>query len=92
MAAQHMVTEHAVCALPGDHRDWRHLVIRVQRRGATDRWLVTWGAYYLTADGDWYPSMSRAVEYDEDEALIAADMVSKTVDVNGLTAADLLNR
>lgn len=87
-----MITEHAICALPADHRDWRHLVIRVQRRGATDRWLVSWGAYYLTSALDWYPSMSGAAEYDEAEALRTAEVMSQHVDVSGLTAADLLAR
>jgi hypothetical protein len=92
MTVTQFVTEHAVCALPADHRDWRHLVIRVERIGATDRWRVVWGAYFLTADGGWYPSMSRAVEYDEYDALLAAEEMAKRVDVNGLTAADLINR
>lgn len=87
-----MVTEHAVCALPADHPDWRHLVIRVQRRGSSDHWLVTWGAYYLTKDAEWYPSMSEAAEFGEPEALHAAELMAPLVDVNGLRAADLLNR
>lgn len=87
-----MITEHAVCALPEDHRDWRHLVIRVQRRGSTDRWLASWGSYYLTAALDWYPSTSQAAEYDEAEALRVAETMAAFVDVNGLTAADLLAR
>ena len=87
-----MITEHAVCALPAGHPDWRHLVIRVQRRGNTDRWLVVWGAYYLTVSSDWYPSASAAAEYGEDEALQVAETMSHVVDVNGLTAADLAGR
>lgn len=88
-----MITEHAICALPDDHPDWRHLVIRVQRRGSTDRWLVCWGgAYYLTTEFDWYPSMSQAAEFDEADAVEAAEVMSHRVDVSGLTAADLLDR
>lgn len=87
-----MITEHAVCALPADHRDWRHLVIRVQRLGATDRWVVRWDPYYLTAGSDWSPSRSDAAEYDEAEALRRADGMVLMVNVNGLYAADLLAR
>lgn len=86
-----MITEHAVCALPDDHRDWRHLVLRVKRRGNTDRWVIAWGAYYWDGD-DWYPSVGNAVEYDETAALDVAEQLKVQVDVNGLTAADLLNR
>lgn len=86
-----MITEYAVCALPDDHRDWRYLVLRVKRRGNTDRWLVTWGAYFWDGN-DWYPSGSNAAEYDEHDALDMADRLKGTIDVNGLTAADLLER
>lgn len=87
-----MITEHAVCALPADHRDWRHLVIRVQRLGATDRWVVRWGPYYLTAGLDWSANRPDAAEYDEAEALRRAEGMVLMVDVNGLTASDLLAR
>lgn len=86
-----MITEHAVCALPADHPDWRYLVLRIKRRGSTDRWLITWGAYYWDG-GDWHPSMGNAVEYDEERALHLAGQLTVQVDVNGLTAADLISR
>ncbi len=86
-----MITEHAICALPDDHRDWRHLVLRVKRRGNTDRWLITWGPYCWNG-ADWHPSMADAAEYDEAGALHLAEQLKFQVDVNGLTAADLLER
>ena len=87
-----MITEYALCALPDWHADWRHLAIRVRRRGPGDRWLLTHGAYYLTGDGDWSPAIEDAVEYGETDALRIAEQQTVLVEVNGLTAADLLNR
>lgn len=87
-----MVTEHAICALPADHRDWRHLVIRVQRRGNTDEWVLNHGNYYLTPTGDWSPDRRAALTADEDHALTTAENWAPLVEVNGLTAADVLNR
>jgi hypothetical protein len=87
-----VITEYAVCALPDDHGDWRYLVLRVKRRGNTDRWLVTWRDSYWWTGDDWYPSMSGAKEYDEHDGLDMADRLKGTVEVNGLTAADLLAR
>lgn len=87
-----MITEHAVCALPADHPDWRHLVIRVQRRGSTDRWVLNHCGYYLTVFGRWEPSMADAMHLPEAAALDAAEGHALLVEVNGLTAADLLNR
>jgi hypothetical protein len=86
-----VITEYAVCALPEDHRDWRHLVLRVKRRGNTDRWVIEHGAFYWTGD-DWYPSMGQAAEYDDAEALHLAEYLKAQVEMNGLTAADLLAR
>lgn len=86
-----MITEYAVCALPDDHPEWRHLVLRVRRRGNTERWLIEHGGYYW-AGFDWYPSMSGAQEYSEERALALADQLTAQVDVNGLTAADFLAR
>ena len=87
-----MITEYAVCALPDTHRDWRYLVLRVKRRGNTDRWLIEHaGAYYWTGD-DWYPSMSGAREYDLQGALDLAEQLKIQVEVDGLTAADLIER
>lgn len=84
------VTEHAICALPADHPDWRHLVIRVQRRGSTDHWRVTHGGFYLTDRGEWLPNVEDAMVLSEDSALDVAHAQAPLVDVNGLTAADLL--
>ena len=87
-----MITEHAICALPADHRDWRHLVIRVQRRGTDDSWVLNHGNYYLVADGEWSPSQSDALRFNETLALEVAEHWSERVEVNGLNAFDLLNR
>lgn len=87
-----MVTEHAVSALPEDHRDWRHFVIRVQRRGSSDRWVLQHSPFYLTPDGLWSPAISDAVELTEATALAQAAEWAPLVEVNGATAADLLNR
>jgi hypothetical protein len=87
-----IVTEHAVCALPADHRDWRHLVIRVQRRGSTEHWRVMHGSFYLTDCGEWSPNVEDAMVLSEESALDFAHAQAPLVDVNGLTAADLINR
>ncbi|GAA0494228.1 hypothetical protein Ade02nite_20530 [Paractinoplanes deccanensis] len=87
-----MITEHAVCALPPDHRSWRHLVIRVERIDATEEWRVRWGAEYLTSGADWSPDARDAEQFTEQDALDVAEVMSRHVDVDGLTAADLLNR
>ena len=87
-----MITEHAICALPADHRDWRHLVIRVQRRGSEDSWVLNHGNYYLVPDGEWSPDRSAALRFDEHLALEVAEHWAERVEVNGLTAFDLLNR
>jgi hypothetical protein len=63
------VTEHAVCALPPEHRDWRHLVIRVQRRGSSDHWRVMHGCLYLTDRADWSSYVEDAVILSEESAL-----------------------
>ena len=87
-----MITEYAVCALPGWHSDWRHLVIRVQRRGAGNRWILNHGAFYLTGDGDWSAWIRDAADYEHADALRVAEQQSVLVEVIGLTAADLMNR
>ncbi len=87
-----MITEHAVCALPSDHQEWRHLAIRVKRRGSTDEWVLVHGSYYLVANGEWSPSAADALRFDERLALEVAEHWKERVDVNGLTAADLLDR
>lgn len=85
-----MITEHAICALPDNHRDWRHLALKVQRRGSTDRWVIEHCGYWWTGS-DWFPSITQAAEYDEAGALEHAERLKVQVEVNGLTAADLLN-
>jgi hypothetical protein len=86
-----VITEHAICALPVDHRDWRYLVIRVQRRGNTDRWVLNHDNSYLTADGEWSPSISDATQVAEAVALELAAEWAPLVEVGGRTAADLIN-
>lgn len=86
------VTEHAVCALPADHPNWRHLVIRVQRRGSTDHWRVVHASCYLTDRGDWSPNVEDAAIFSEESALDAAHAQAPHVEVSGLTAAALLSR
>jgi hypothetical protein len=86
------VTEHAVCALPADHRDWRHLVIRVQRRGSTDEWLLNHGNFYLVPDGEWSPDRAAALRFNERLALEVAEHWAPLVEVNGLRAHELINR
>lgn len=87
-----MITEHAICALPDDHRDWHLLVIRVQRRASSNDWVLRWGGLYYAGDGDWLPSIGDAFVLDEKDALFLAGDLAPTLEVNGLTAADLLNR
>lgn len=87
-----MITEHAICALPADNPNWRHLAIRVQRRGATEHWRVMHGGFYLTDYGQWSPNVEDAIVLSEESALDAAHAHATRVDVNGLTAADLINR
>jgi hypothetical protein len=87
-----VITEHAVCALPDDHRDWRHLVIKVQRRGTEDSWVLNHGNYHLVPDGEWSPNARYALRFDERLALEVAEHWAPRVEVNGRTAADLLAR
>ncbi len=87
-----MITEHAVCALPADHRDWRLWVIRVQRQGSTDSWVINHGNYYLVPHGEWHPYKPDALRFDERMALEVAEHWAERVEVNGMTAFDLLNR
>ena len=87
-----MITEHAICALPVDHRDWRYLVIRVQRRGATDEWVLNHSNFYLVANGEWSPEQAAALRFDERLALEVAEHWAPRVEVNGRTAYDLLDR
>ncbi len=87
-----MITEHAICALPDDHRDWRHLVIRVQRIGTDDSWVLNHGGFYLVPNGEWSPNKPDALRFNEHMALEVAEHWAERVEVNGMTAADLLNR
>jgi hypothetical protein len=86
-----MITEHDVCALPDDHRDWRHLVIKVQRRSG-DMWVLQHCGFYYVGEGEWSPSLSDALEFDERYALDLAEQLKVQVEVSGLTAADLLSQ
>jgi len=88
-----MVTEHAVCALPDDHRDWRHLAIRVQQRSNSGRWVLNHSGFFLTPDGLWSPTIQDAIEFDEQGALAqAAEWAPLVTMPDGSIAADLLNR
>lgn len=90
-----MITEHTICALPVTHPDWRQLAIKVQRR-INGMWVLNWGGYYQSSnpdadDDNWYPGLGDAIGYDEQTALHFAELLKAQVDVNGLTAADLLS-
>ncbi len=71
-----MITEHAVCALPDNHRDWRYLALKVRRRDNTDRWLIVWGAYYWDGN-DWCSSMSNAAEYEACPRLMRQEVATR---------------
>lgn len=86
-----MITEHTVCALPEDHRDWRHFAIKVQRRGS-GYWVLVNEGFYLTPDGEWTPSIADAIQLDERSALELAEEVKPSIEVNGFTVADALAR
>ena len=91
-----MITEHAVCALPDDHRDWRHYALKVKRRGASDFWVIEWSGEYLDLDfGDvhWVGSPGSATRFMEAAALQEAERLAPQLSIRpGQTAADLLNR
>lgn len=91
-----MITEHAVCALPADHPDWRHFALRVRRRGGSDTWVVEWSGEYLLLGDDepeWVMHPGNASQFTEAEALEVAERLAPQLQIRpGVTAADLLNR
>jgi hypothetical protein len=74
-----VITEHALCALPAGHPDWFHLVVKVQRRGSTDNWVIEHCGFWYTPDGDWFPSITHAAQYDERGALGLAEYLKSQV-------------
>lgn len=87
-----MVTEHTVCALPEDHPDWRHFAIKVQRR-RNGRWVLNWCELYLSDGDNWLPGLEDAVEFDEAEALRAAEELAPRLSLDeGYGVADALVR
>ena len=87
-----MITEHAICALPASHRDWRHFAIKVQRRGNSNDWVLNWGGLYYAGDGDWLASIGDAFEYAEVDALWMAEVLAPQLEVSGITVAEALER
>ena len=90
-----MITEHTICALPEDHRDYRHFAIKVQRRGSGMWVLNNEGFYYVgnhSNDQRWFPHVVEAVHLDEDSALALAEELAPTIAVNGITVAEALAR
>lgn len=97
------VVRYEVCALPEGHNWWRHFVLHVEWRD-NDRWAVTqdWDLKpCLARDGQWdfepRPS-ERTAEwaeghyFDLDTALGLAKEAAVKLDVEGLTAPDVLAR
>lgn len=72
-----MITEHAICALPDDHPDWRFLLIRVQRRINTNQWVLYQRGQYYAGDGAWSTMISDAVNYDETSAIAQAEVLTR---------------
>ncbi len=90
MAEVHVtVSRYTVCALPADHRAYRHYAIEVVRRGTTDQWTVRWAVNWLTVDGAWvqYPPYFTDLE----TALCTAREAAPLIEVNGHTVQDALN-
>lgn len=90
-----MITEHTICALPESNPDWRHYAIKVQRRGNTDYWVVAWSGEYLLLDGGepaWVMHPGNASQFDEQNALRAAEQLAPELVVGGFTVADALER
>lgn len=64
---------YAVSALPPEHRDYRYLVIHVERaRPDTDRWRLRWSGFVFNADAadpacPWEPETSSPAGVDPDE-------------------------
>jgi hypothetical protein len=84
-----VITEHAICALPETHRDWRHFAIKVRRRN-NGGWVLENGGAYLR-DGEWSFS-GRPQEFDEQTALERAEQLAPTITVGVLTVAEALER
>lgn len=92
------VTEYAVCALPEDNINAYAYTIRVSHRG-DERWAVTHHGYCLGTDGEWawesLPShrgdeWQASHRFDLENALRLATEQAPLIDINGLTAADVL--
>jgi hypothetical protein len=95
-----VITEHTICALPEDHRDYRHFAIKVVYRG-DNLWAVTNSGNCLDVDGEWdyEPSPSSRDDgwlathrFDEQTALRLAEEHAPLMTCNGLTVADVLER
>lgn len=90
-----MITEHAVCALPETHAAWRHYVLRVQRCGSTDWWVVAWGSEYLLLTGgepEWVMHPGNASQFTEEGAISAAEQLAPLIEVNGISVQQALER
>jgi hypothetical protein len=96
---------YAVSALPPEHRDYRYLVIHVDRVSGTDRWRLRWSGFVFNADAadpacPWEPETSSPDGVDPDEwwayrqftlagAMRFAQDQATRVTVGGRTAADI---
>jgi hypothetical protein len=90
-----VITEYAVCALPQDHAGWRHYALRVQRRAATDNWVVAWVGEYLWLNGgepEWVMNPGNASQFTEESALSVAEQLAPEIVVNDITVRQALER
>jgi hypothetical protein len=88
-----VITEYAICALPEDNVNWRHYAIKVQRRSNTNSWVLQQSGAYFTGSDFTSPMVTDAVTFhDEQAALELADRLAPTVEVDGITAQQALER